>query len=294
MKGKVIDVEGVPLFVNVTGTGYPMLLMHGGPGADHFSLLPFIRYPMGLTLVFYDHRCNGRSIGAAQSTMTWENLTADAEALRRRLGFDRWAVLGHSFGGHVALEYALRYPEHLSHLILLDTGGDSAWSTINGPRVLARRGYNPQTVRLARRFFNGQITPPEMSRALLRFGGAYYHHPSLWHVMMQMLRGEWRTKMRPEALIFAGANLIPGWSVMERLHEITAPTLVIAGRDDFLFPPEHQLQLAQGIPGARRHIVEQAGHNAHEEQPAEVLAAIAGFVHEPSTETSAAASKTVF
>jgi len=282
MRGRMLQVQGVPLFVNVTGHGYPLLLMHGGPGADHLSLLPFSRYPSDLTLVFYDHRCNGRSIGAPQSSMTWENLTADAEALRRRLGFDRWAVLGHSFGGHVALEYALRYPEHLSHLILLDTGGDSSWSLVNGPLMLERRGYDPRTVRLAQRFFHGQITPREMSRALLKFGGAYYHHPSLLHVAAQMLHGEWRSKMRPEALIFAGNHLAPGWSVMDRLHEITAPTLVIAGRDDFLFPPEHQRQLAEAIPGARLHIVERAGHNAHEEQPAEVVSAIAAFVHEMS------------
>jgi proline iminopeptidase len=292
MKGRLLQIRGVPLFVHVTGDGYPLLLMHGGPGADHFSLLPFSKYLKGLTLIFYDHRCNGRSIGATQSSMTWENLTADADALRQRLGFDRWAVLGHSFGGHVALEYALRYPEHLSHLILLDTGGDSNWSRINGPLVLGRRGYSPQTVQLAQRFFNGQITAPEMSRALMKFGGAYYHHPSLVHVAGQMLRGQWRTKMRPQALIFSGVHLAPGWSVMDRLHEISTPTLVIAGRDDFLFPPEHQRQLAEGIPGARLHIVERAGHNAHEEQPAEVVAAVAGFVRQSrATESRATESR---
>lgn len=50
------------------------------------------------------------------SSSTWDNLTADAEALRERLGFGRWAVLGHSFGNRVALEYALRYPGSISHL----------------------------------------------------------------------------------------------------------------------------------------------------------------------------------
>ena len=57
--------------------------------------------------------------------MTMENLTADADALRQALGFEKWAVLGHSFGGNVALEYALRYPQSLSHLVLVDTGGDT-------------------------------------------------------------------------------------------------------------------------------------------------------------------------
>ena len=131
------------LFVKVVGRGYPLLLMHGGPSADNTSMLPFRRLADRFTLVFYDHRGNGRSTGAP-SSMTWENLTADADALRQRLGFERWAVLGHSFGGHVALEYALRYPDSLSHLVLLDTGGDSHWSRQNALELLAERGYSPR------------------------------------------------------------------------------------------------------------------------------------------------------
>ena len=134
--------------MDVVGLGHPLLLMHGGPGADHWTLLPFRRCADRFTLVFYDHRCNGRSVGAPVSSMTWENLTADADALRQRLGYERWAVLGHSFGGKVALEYALRYPESLSHLVLLDTGGDSRWAQEHAPELLARRGFSPAAMRV--------------------------------------------------------------------------------------------------------------------------------------------------
>jgi len=58
----------------------------------------------------------------------------------KHLGFDTWAVLGHSFGGHVALEYALRYPHSLSHLILMDTGGDQSWMLNSIPQELKKRG----------------------------------------------------------------------------------------------------------------------------------------------------------
>jgi pimeloyl-ACP methyl ester carboxylesterase len=275
--GKLMLIRDVPLFVDVVGHGYPLLLMHGGPGADHWSLRPFRDCADQFTLVFYDHRCNGRS-GATVSSMTFENLTADADALRQRLGFERWAVLGHSFGGHVALEYALRYPDSLSHLVLLDTGGDSRCSRENAPRILAERGYAARTVNLVRRFFDGQIAPREMLPALMRFGGAYYHHPSIRLIAGEMIRGGWRTKMRPEALIFAGRHLLKDWSVMDRLGEIKVPTLVMAGRDDFLFPPEHQVALAAGIANAQLRIIERAGHNPHEEQPAEVLRAVREFV----------------
>jgi proline iminopeptidase len=170
-------IRDVFLFVEVIGHGYPLVLMHGGPGADHWSLMPLRSCADQFTLVFYDHRCNGRSEGSPVSSMTWENLTADADALRQKLGFEKWAVLGHSFGGHVALEYALRYPDSLSHLLLLDTGGDSRWARQNAGDLLAKRGYSPKKVKLVRRFFNGEIAPNEMLPALMRFGAAYYHHP---------------------------------------------------------------------------------------------------------------------
>ena len=278
-----LSIRDVSLFVDVVGHGYPLLLMHGGPGADHWSMLPFRRLADRFTLVFYDHRGNGRSQGAPVSSMTWENLTADADALRQRLGFERWAVLGHSFGGQVALEYALRYPDSLSHLVLLDTGGDSRWSREHAPELLAKRGYSPAKVRLARRFFNGQIAPKEMAPALMRFGSAYYYHPSILLLAGDMLRGEWRTKMRPEALIFAGRELWNGWTVMNRLGEITVPTLVMAGRDDFQFPPEHQVALAAGIPNARLQIIERAGHNSHSERPTEVMEAVRDFISADAT-----------
>ena len=254
--------------------------MHGGPGSDHWTLLPFQRLADRHTLVFYDHRCNGRSMGVPVVSMTWESLTADADALREHLGFETWAVLGHSFGGQVALEYAFRYPERLSHLILMDTGGDAPWTREHAPRLLAERGFSPSKVRLARRFFNGQTASWEFLPTLLRLGGAYDPHTSFRAFLRQAV-AERRTKPRPEAHRFAVEHLTKDWSVMDRLGEIEAPTLVIAGREDFLFPPEHQAQLAAGIPGARLRIIERAGHNPHDEQTDEVMDAVAGFLTRP-------------
>ena len=278
-----IPIRDASLYVDVIGRGYPLLLMHGGPGADHWTLLPFRQLADQFTLIFYDHRCNGRSQGAPIESMTFENLTADADALRRRLGYDRWAVLGHSFGGHVALEYALRYPGSLSHLVLLDTGGDSRWSQHNAAQLLASRGYSPQKVELVRRWFNGEFQPCQMPLILMRIGSAYYSRPSLSLVARELTSGQWRSKMRPEALIFAGRHLLRDWTVMDRLGEINMPTLIVAGRDDFIFPPEHQRELAAGIPRARLQFIEHAGHNPHAEQPAEIMHAVRDFISDQLT-----------
>ena len=75
-------IRDASLFVEVVGSGPPLVLMHGGPGLDHVSLTPFRSLADRHTVVFYDHRCNGRSTGVPLETMTWDSLTADPEALR--------------------------------------------------------------------------------------------------------------------------------------------------------------------------------------------------------------------
>jgi proline iminopeptidase len=278
-----MSIRDVSLFVKVLGQGYPLLLMHGGPGLDYTTLLPLDPLADQFTLIFYDHRCNGHSEGAEVTSMTWENLTADADALRQALGFDQWAVLGHSFGGNVALEYALRYPHSLSHLILMNTGADQWWVNQNAPDLIAKRGFSPVAVQAARRFYNGQLTPSEFMPIFMKFSRAYsYHpsffeHPSIMAFALQVGLGP-PMKTRPEALIFGYTRLLKNWSVMDRLSEIQVPTLVLAGRYDFLFPPEHQAILSDRLPNAQLELIECAGHNPQLEQTAIVIEAIRRFM----------------
>ena len=274
-----IAIRDVSLFVKVMGHGHPLVLMHGGPGLDHTTLSALEPLADQYTLVFYDHRCNGRSTGHVES-MTWENLTADADTLRDTLGYDTWAVVGHSFGGHVALEYALRYPERVSHLLLLDTAGDAWWPQHNAHEILRKRGYRLSTVEAARRFYTGQLRPAEVRSIVMKFLGAYFYHVRSL-ASPTAVRAAFRLKMRPEAHVFGFGQLLPGWTVMDRLHEIDVPALVLAGRHDFLFPPEHQAILADRVPNAILEIVERAGHNPQDERPAEVIKVIRRFLSTP-------------
>lgn len=273
------SIRDVSLFVDITGHGSPLALMHGGPGLDHSTLLPLMPLANDHTLLFYDHRCNGRSNGAAVDSMTWENLTTDADALRQASGFERWALLGHSFGGHVALEYALRYPQKLSHLVLMGTGADQWWVQHNAPQILAKRGYSPAAVEAARRFYSGAFQPSEFFNIFRKFMRAYNHNDRTnpLAIIRDLFSGH-MPKMQPEALIYGYSRLLPGWSVMDRLPEIKVPVLLIAGRQDFLFPPEHQAILADRLPHARMEIIEHAGHNPHADHPTEVTHIIREFL----------------
>lgn len=226
--------NGASIFYRVIGRGYPLVLMHGGPGSDHVPLLSLKELSDSFTLIYYDHRCNGRSIGADISSMNWENLTADAENLRVKLGFERWALIGQSFGGMVALEYALRYQDRLSHLILLDSGASSFWFRNNVPVLLKKRGFNDKTVNAARRLFTGEIRPDEAFWAKLRLLPAYYYRYNWFKKLFKK-----RAKRNVEATVYGFKVLLKDWDIMNRLKNIKTLTLVAAGREDFIFPPEH-------------------------------------------------------
>jgi len=116
-----VELHGTHLFYTTSGTGVPCLVMHGGPGLDHTYLRGLDTLGDVLRPDYYDHRHNGRSGRPPLGTITHAQLAADAEGLRQHLNLGKVAVLGHSYGGFIALECVLRYPESVSHLILLDT-----------------------------------------------------------------------------------------------------------------------------------------------------------------------------
>jgi proline iminopeptidase len=112
----------------------------------------------------------------------------------------------------------------------------------------------------------------------MKFMSAYFYRNFLLEMAHQVFSPGPRPKMRPEALIFGYSQLLPGWTVMNRLSEIKVPTLVMAGRYDFLFPPEHQAILADRLPNAELVLIERAGHNPQMERTAEVIQAVRDFM----------------
>src|SRR5262249_10557683 len=117
------EVNGTRLYYETMGLGPPLLCLHGGPGMG--DCRGYVRWLAPLadefTLITYDHRGCGRSDEAPEEPYTHAQFAADADALRDRLGYERIALLGTSYGGFIAQEYALRYPDRLNHLILVDT-----------------------------------------------------------------------------------------------------------------------------------------------------------------------------
>ena len=115
------------LYVRDVGAGPPVVVVHGGPDFGHDYLLPELDLLAdACRLVYYDQRGRGRSYaGDAPDDVTMAGEVDDLDCVRRSLGLETMAVLGHSWGCLVAMEYALRFPARVSHLILLGTAPPS-------------------------------------------------------------------------------------------------------------------------------------------------------------------------
>src|SRR5712671_306667 len=114
-----VDANGVLIFYQTIGQGAPLMIVHGGPGASHDYLMPYL-LPLvrGNKLIFIDERGSGRSEKLEDTAQyTVENMVEDVESVRQALHLGKISLMGHSFGGVLAQAYAFKYQQNLTHLI---------------------------------------------------------------------------------------------------------------------------------------------------------------------------------
>ena len=261
----IAPLNGTDLFYVELGRGRPCLVMHGGLGFDHTHLRPWLdQLGDTLRLVYYDHRGNGRSGRPSLDTLTYQQFAADAEALRAHLGVEKIGVMGFSAGGAIALHYALSYPDHLSHLILVGT--HAAWDYTD--EIAANvAGRNPSPEALAVFGASPPATDAEFAQMVEAIMPLYYHRfdPAANRCFLEDV--VWSA-----SAYAAYSQALERHDVTARLGEIAAPTLVIVGRDDFITPPAQAERLAGGIPQAELVVLERSGHMPYVEE-SEVFAA---------------------
>jgi proline iminopeptidase len=120
---RFITSDGVSLHVRVAGKGKPCVFVHGGPGSTSYYYEAMAGAPIieqKLQMIYFDQRGSGRSDSAKNGDYTLPRLEKDIEELRAALGFKKWAVMGHSFGGILITNYALHYPHSVAALLLVN------------------------------------------------------------------------------------------------------------------------------------------------------------------------------
>lgn len=271
-----VRLDGVELFYEVMGEGTTLLLMHGGLGLDHTAFRPWLdplaeRY----RLVFYDHRGNGRSSRPESlGGVTHDTWVADADALRRHLGIERLVVLGHSYGGYLALEYALRHPRRVAGLVLCSTAGRAL--PFDGALARAERTGTPRQVERLRRLLGEGVADDAAFRDLFTDLLPLYFRTPEPEAIRRILA---ETRFSAAALSHAFAECYPSFDVLARLSRIEAPALVLSGRHDWVFAPEESAEpLRAGIPDARLVVFEESGHYPFIEEQGAFLSALGDWL----------------
>jgi proline iminopeptidase len=247
-------------------------VIHGGPGSDHSGFKPgYAPLTRAMQLVYFDHRGQGRSARDGDpARWTLDENVEDMEALRRHLGLGPIVSIGTSYGGMVAMAHAARYPDAVSHLILIVTAAHGGF--IRRARAI-----------LAAALWEGGFRSEEEVRRFHTVMGPLYSRRFDPEKAGPALA---RLPYAPEPLnrAFGPDGFLRRFDLRPELARITAPTLIIAGLHDWICPPEFSEEIHRLIPGSRYALFEHSSHSIRADEPERLMAAILGFVGAPVTD----------
>jgi proline iminopeptidase len=240
------------LFYEIHGQGTPIVVLHGGLGLDHQYLRPALdSWGDFARLVYLDHRGNGQSDTPGDwEEITFEAMTNDIESLRSALGIDDVILYGHSYGGFIALDYALRHPERLRGLVL----GSTAPHLRSEPRIPP--DADPGAVAAFGEILSGPMGSDDQwadtwRRAL----------PLYWPKMDAALAADIHDRTHYSAAAWnRSAQLLADYDMSDALPQIQTPTLLLSGDQDFLTGPASHEELRAGLPNSELVVFEGAGH----------------------------------
>jgi proline-specific peptidase len=274
------------LFCFEVGSGRPIVVLHGGPEFDHAYLRPELdRLTASFRLVYYDQRGRGRSAeGVRPEDVTVRSELDDIDHVRRRFGLERVAVLGHSWGGVLAMEYAIRQPERVSELILLDSAPASAGDGRVLRDELARRrpAADAEEMRAVAATEAYQAGDLDAEAAYLRIHFRMtVRRPDLLEELVARLRSNYTASgvLLARAIdnrLFDETLRSADWDLFPALSRLGVPTLVLHGEHDFI-PVELAARIAEAVPGARLTVLPGCGHFTYLEDPERVFEEVASF-----------------
>jgi proline iminopeptidase len=277
-----VDAHGVLIYYKSLGQGPPLMVVHGGPGADHTYFLPYL-LPLARThrLIFIDERGSGHSERLQDtSRYTVEAMADDVEDVRVGLGLGQISLLGHSYGGVLAQAYALKYQQNLSHLILNSTFP----STRQMNEVLAREKAQMPPKKLSRLnqlegaglFGKGEAWehgryPEEYEK--LAWGPGYfaflygarpdpnYDPVANGNTSWELYREMWGS--HGEFVIDGNLKSV---EYVDRLPAVHVPTLILVGDHDEC-DPSLSREMHDKIAGSQLVILPNSGHMNFVDQP---------------------------
>jgi proline iminopeptidase len=270
------DTEGSMLAPNgATMAARPtLILLHGGPGADHSLFKPeFSAMTDAAHLVYLDQRGSGRSDRSEPSRWNWQRWADDVAAFCEALEIADPILVGVSSGGMVAMHCAIRHPKLVAGLVLDSTLGvpTTLDETVG---VFARRG-GQEAADAARRYLGGDTSPEatyDWQRLCLRFYGDPASQNDLSDRLARCLVND------DVQQHFRRGGCGPAELTEAEFAGIKCPTLVLAGENDPVSPAVAAERLGSSIRHARIRVVPQAGHGVCRQAPGQAFVHLRAFL----------------
>jgi L-proline amide hydrolase len=294
-----IPFKGYETWYQVFGDGeapgkFPLLCLHGGPGAGHDYLESLAAMAdTGRRVIFYDQiGCSRSSIPESKPEMwTVDLFVEEVDAVRDALGLDRTHLLGQSWGGMLAMEYALTQPKGLVSLTVASSPASMIQWVAEANRLRDDLPAEAQQTLLAHEAA-GTTDSPEYEAAMMEF---YRRHVCRLDPMPDYVQRTFASiAQNPEVYHtmngpseFHVVGTLKDWDIIERLGEIRVPTLVTSGRHDEATPLIAET-VSSRIPGAQWVVFEESSHMAHAEEAERYMEALDGFLTSVERQVAAA------
>jgi proline iminopeptidase len=275
--------DGVALHYRSTGTGTPIVLLSGGPGFEVDYMIPVGDFlPAGYRRIFFEQRGTGRS----RLKMTAENMTlrvvvADLDALRVHLKQERLLLVGHSWGGMLAMAYAAAHPDRVDRLVLIGSGGPTlefaSWFQDNisarlRPEDVEARSYWQAA---AKSGLDPEKAALEGVRAIVP--GYFFDRAKALAFAAQLREGTYHPEVN--ALLFG--DMAKGFDLRPGLRKLDRPVLIVQGHQDPTGDKTAE-ELHGLIARSTLSYINKSGHFPWLEQPDEFRKALAAFLGAPN------------
>lgn len=268
MESGLKEINGTKLYYKTIGKGEPILIIHGGPGLNHNYLLPHLSTLAGnYQLLFYDQRaCGKSSLNVDSSSITIDNFVKDIDEIRQSFGIKKLNLMAHSWGGLLALKYAIKYPDKVKSLILISSIGASTSINSTANQILAKRFTKEDSIKrmdiIKTEYF--QKRDPKTIEALMKIGFKHqFYNPSFIDSLNLALN---KNYVKTSRLLQYLIKDLMSYDFQSDLKQINSSTLLIYGDYDPLTETAGQ-RIHQSIEKSQFKIIEDCGHFPFIEKP---------------------------